>query len=132
MIENLEKHIPLWDGWKKHFHSPPVFSTLRKKMSKRISAIKLRSKHQNTPHFVQPGVKNHAGLDFHSVTSPNPLKQAKNLIFHFPLFSNFHFFHLFFVVFPGGVGVTLPWGDAPMVLRNLALRLRDGALRCAG
>ena len=40
-----------------------------------------------------------------------PLKQLKNLIFHFALFSTFHFFHLFFVFFPGGVGVTLPWGD---------------------
>ena len=39
--EHHERYIPLWDGWKKHFDypPPPIFSTLCKRMSKRISAI---------------------------------------------------------------------------------------------
>ena len=38
-----------------------------------------------------PGVKNHAGLDFHSVTSPNPFKTTQKLDFSVCTFSIFHF-----------------------------------------
>ena len=77
----MPRESPFGTGGKSTFTTPQFFPPYVKQMSKRISAIKLRSQHQNTPNFVQPGVKNHAGLDFHSVTSPNPLKQLKNLIF---------------------------------------------------